>query len=237
MGTGLGDWGFGFLFRAPDSPACCRCHVYTSPSHPHPSAPSRPRWLACGCKVDPAAAAPPASPPGTCGLPFVSLHGASEAVLSRCLSAAWCRGGGPPHLPRSTPEPRAARPQRAGQVDGGLCPGAGRGKVFHSHVTRSGATSLGSRNLGHLPPISETHPRPGPQTPTQSHSALPPRTPHRDRPKTKTGWGEVAWSPPNKGLRRLNFAGFPAPHLCAPPSGSRPPRPRPPRGQASTSQP
>lgn len=93
-------------------------------------------------------------------------------------------------------------------MDGGLCPGAGRGKVFHSHVTRSGATSLGSWNLGHLPPISETHPRPGPQTPTQSHSALPPRTPHRDRPKTKTGWGEVAWSPPNKGLRGSTLQGF-----------------------------
>lgn len=42
VGTGLGDWGFGFLLRAPDSPACCRCPVYTSPAHPHPSAPSRP---------------------------------------------------------------------------------------------------------------------------------------------------------------------------------------------------
>lgn len=93
-------------------------------------------------------------------------------------------------------------------MDGGLCPGAGRGKVFHSHVTRSGATSLGSRNLGHLPPISETHPRPGPQTPTQSHSALPPRTRTETDPKQKRGGGRWRGLHPTKDSGGSTLQGF-----------------------------
>lgn len=104
-GPGLGT-GASVSFSVHQTPQPAADAMFTPlPRTPTHRLPPGLRWLACGCKVDPAAAAPPASPPGTCGLPFVSLHGASEAVLSRCLSAAWCRGGGPPHLPRSTPEP------------------------------------------------------------------------------------------------------------------------------------
>lgn len=193
-------WGPGlrFPFMCTRLPACCRCHIYISASHPtHHLPPDLHSILLQG---QPSGSRPARQPTRHLWAPLClsppGQRGCAQQMPECGLAHGW-----PPPISlalRQSPEQPGCRGQARGQArgrpgGGGLCPGAGRGKVFPSHVTRSGATSRGSWNLGHLPPISETHPRPGPQTPTQSHSTLRhrPLTERQTQNKNGVGGGGV----------------------------------------------